>query len=88
MTHDYTVLVAVIGAVGLILSGVLVALIQTRKHTARITAEMNPNHGSSMRDVVNRIELDVREMRNDLSKHSERLAVVEVLTNQHRNGAP
>lgn len=89
------VLIAVVSAVGLVLSGVLVELVRTRR---KLTAEVSPNGGSSMRDAVDRSEKaateikgDLKEIRTELSRQGQRLAAVEALQSQqllmhHRAG--
>jgi hypothetical protein len=49
------VTIALISAVGLILSGVLVELVRARKRQDSVVHEMKPNHGGSLRDAVNRL---------------------------------
>lgn len=78
------ILVALIGAVGLILSGVLVELIRTRRRADRVASQTQevvrqvfPNGGSSMRDAVDRIGADVRDLRSEQREYGRRLALVE-----------
>lgn len=69
--------VALISALALIMSGCLVELIRARKATAKISAEVQPNGGGSMRDMVSRIEAQVDKIRENQVNHGERLAKVE-----------
>lgn len=71
------VVIAVISAVGLILSGVLVELIRARKRQDKVVAEVSPNGGGSIRDAVDRIEKQVDKVRDAQVSHGERLAKVE-----------
>jgi len=76
------VLIAVISAMGLVLSGVLVELIRTRKQATKVAHEVTPNGGSSLRDAVARIEADVTKVRDTQVAHGERLAAVEARLNE------
>lgn len=69
--------IAVISALGLIMSGVLVELIRARKAATKVAAEVQPNGGGSMRDMVSRIESQVDKIREVQVTHGERLARVE-----------
>ncbi|WP_026874298.1 hypothetical protein [Jiangella gansuensis] len=51
-----TVTVALIGAIGAILAGVLVELVRTRRRADVAAHEVQPNGGDSLRDVINRID--------------------------------
>ncbi|MFF5992573.1 hypothetical protein [Prauserella flavalba] len=84
------VLIALIGAVGALLTGVLVELIRTRRAQNRtneqlggVLGQVSPNSGRSLHDAVTRIEGDVGEMRRQLGKHGERLAKVETRLSDH-----
>lgn len=84
------VLIALIAAVGGLLSAILVELIRARKNTARVVSEVTPNGGSSIKDAVGRIEVQVREIRaeqgeirTEQSRHGARLAAVEARVSDH-----
>jgi len=70
-------MVAVVTAVGLVLSGVLVELIRARKRQDKVVAEVTPNGGGSMRDIAARIETQVDRIRDTQVAQGERLAKVE-----------
>lgn len=87
-----TVLAALIGAVGLVLSGILVELIRTRRRADVTAAELKPNHGSSLRDAVDRIEAQVQQVTTDVQAvtteqrtQGDRLIVVETRLTDHLN---
>lgn len=44
-------------------------LADTQQTAAAVHAEVTPNHGSSMKDAVNRTEAEVRQLRRDLTDH-------------------
>lgn len=77
------VIVALITAAGAIVVAVIGLLgsrrerRQTKDDLAAITAALHPNSGSSLRDAVDRIELNVREVRRTQVQHGERLASLE-----------
>lgn len=78
------VMIAVISAVGLVLSGVLVELVRTRRRAdsaaqqgAEVARQVVPNGGASLRDAIDRIEATLREHGKVQSKHGERLAAME-----------
>lgn len=71
------VVISLISAVGLILSGVLVELIRARKRQDKMVAEVSPNGGGSIRDAVDRIEKQVDRVRETQVAQGERLAKVE-----------
>lgn len=71
------VMVAVVSALGLVLSGVLVELIRARKRQDKVVAEVTPNGGGSMRDIAARIEAQVDRIRDTQVVQGERLAKVE-----------
>lgn len=50
------VVVSLIGGLALILSGVLVEMVRTRRRADIAAHEVRPNSGDSLRDVVNRID--------------------------------
>lgn len=84
------VLIALIGAVAALLSGILVELIRTRRKTAKVEAEVTPNGGSSMKDALGRIEKEItevraeqRDSRTEQSRNGERLAAVEARLSDH-----
>ncbi len=70
-------MVAVISAVGVIMSGVLVELIRARKRQDKVVAEVTPNGGGSIRDAVDRIEKTVDKVRDAQVTQGERIARVE-----------
>lgn len=84
------VAVALIGAAGLVLValiGVLVELVRTRRRADVTVAELQPNHGTSMRDAVNRIERKVGQLAAEQRTQGDRLIVVETrLTDHLANG--
>ncbi|HEY0638708.1 MAG TPA: hypothetical protein VGD67_13745 [Pseudonocardiaceae bacterium] len=80
------VLIAVISAFGLVLSGVLVEMVRNRRQTTKVAAEVSPNGGSSLRDAVARIEADVTRVRDTQVGHGERLAAVEARLNERGPG--
>jgi hypothetical protein len=77
------VLIALISAVAALLTAILVELIRTRRRTDTTVAELQPNHGSSMRDAVNRIEAEVAHVRTEQRTQGERLIVVETRLTDH-----
>jgi len=64
------VMIAVISALGLVLSGVLVELVRTRK-------AVGSNGGSSLHDGLKDVRIDVREIRKEQTKQGERIAKLE-----------
>jgi hypothetical protein len=95
------VTVATIGAVGLILSGVLVELVRTRRRAdsaaerattaaaqgAEVARQVVPNGGASLRDAVDRIEAGLSKVREDQGRHGERLAAVEARLDERNRRA-
>lgn len=77
-------MVAVVSAVGLVLSGVLVELVKARRRQETVVSAVTPNHGSSMADAVRRIETDIRELRGETTRHGQRLAGLEALLGRGR----
>jgi hypothetical protein len=71
------VMVAIVSAVGLILSGVLVELVRARRRQDQVVKEVTPNGGGSMRDIAARIESQVDRIRETQVAQGERLAKVE-----------
>jgi hypothetical protein len=75
------VLISVISAVGLILSGVLVELIRARKRQDTVVHEMKPNHGGSLRDTVNKLAADqqsgITELRQQNADLKQQLSDVD-----------
>jgi len=71
------VIISVISAVGLIMSGVLVELIRARHRQDKVVKEVSPNGGGSIRDAVDRIEKQVDKVRETQVAQGERLAKVE-----------
>lgn len=84
MNND--VLIAVVSALGLILSGVLVELARARRRQDTVVSAVTPNHGSSMRDIVGRMETDLRELRAEVHGNTVRLATVEARFSEHLIG--
>lgn len=87
-----TVLVAVISAFGLILSGVLVELVRNRRQQRDmverqqvVVSEVTPNGGKSLRDAIDRLAADMRELRGEVGHHGERIAAVEALLTGRAN---
>lgn len=85
------VVIALISAVGLILSGILVELVRSRKAQMRVVKEVNPNGGESMKDVLkraeevaSRIETYVEKIRDTQVTHGERLARLEATVQNRR----
>lgn len=72
-------MVAVVTAVGLVMSGVLVEMVRARKKQDSVVSAVTANGGSSMADAVNRIETEVRELRTVQTRHGERLAGIEAV---------
>jgi hypothetical protein len=71
------VIISVISAVGLIMSGVLVELIRARHRQDKVVKEVSPNGGGSIRDAVDRIEKTVDKVRDSQVHQGERIARVE-----------
>lgn len=69
--------IAIVSALGLIMSGVLVELIRNRRRQEKIVHEVTANGGGSMRDATNRIETIVDKIRETQVYQGERLAKVE-----------
>jgi hypothetical protein len=69
--------IAVISAIGLIMSGVLVELVRARRTATKVAAEVQPNGGGSLRDIVMRTEATVDKIREGQVLHGERIAKVE-----------
>lgn len=55
----------------------VIASLATLMQSRRTHAQLEPNHGSSVKDQLNRIEDRTREIEGKLGENSERLAVVE-----------
>lgn len=49
----------------------------------RIESEYKPNHGSSMRDAINRIEAVVKDVQSDVHRVDNKLAKLEGKFEQH-----
>lgn len=75
ITTTGTVLVALIG--------VLVELVRARKQQDKVAKEVAPNGGSSLRDAIDRIERDGREMSKTQGLQGERLAALEASLRDH-----
>lgn len=69
--------IAVVSALGLIMSGVLVELVRARRTAGRIATEIEPNGGGSLRDAVVRIEAQVDRIRESQVSQGERIAKIE-----------
>lgn len=61
-----------LGGLAAAITGVATLVSASRTH-----AQLEPNHGSSVKDQLNRIEARTHEIENKLGENSERLAVVE-----------
>jgi hypothetical protein len=70
-------LISTAGAVLIALIGVLVELVRNRRKTERVVNEMAPNHGSSMRDAIDRLENGNIWIGRTVAEHGERLAAIE-----------
>lgn len=76
--------VALISTAGLVLValiGVLVELVRTRRRADTSVAQLQPNHGTSLRDAVDRIEANLEEVRTE-----QRTGLAEVRTEQRTQG--
>lgn len=81
------VIIALISAIGLVMSGVLVELVRARRTATKVANEVQPNGGGSLRDIVTRIESQVDKIRENQVGHGERLAKVEAkIENWHGPG--
>ena len=78
------VLIAIISALGLILSGVLVEAVRTRRRTDAVLSSVTPNGGASLRDAVDRIGRQVEAIGAEQNRHGARLATVEAILNERR----
>lgn len=85
--------ITLISVVGALCTGILVELIRTRRKAEVSVAELQPNHGTSMRDAVDRIEKQVAELGTEVSAvrteqrtQGERLIVVETRMTDHLAG--
>lgn len=74
------VLVAVVGA----LAAILVELIRSRRQQSTVVDAVTPNGGSSMRDAVDRVAADVRELRTQQGRNTARIASVEAILSERR----
>lgn len=68
---------AVLIAIVTVLGGILVELIRARRQQNTVVGAVTSNGGSSMRDLLDRVAEDVKEIRAEQNKHGARLAVVE-----------
>lgn len=68
---------AVLIAVVTMLGGILVELIRARRRQDTVVSAVTNNGGSSMKDALDRLEVDVRELRVVQSRHGNRLAGIE-----------
>lgn len=73
-------MIALVSAMGLVLSGVLVELVRARRRQDTIQHEVQPNSGGSLRDAVNRVAGRIDSLHHKLDEHSERLVRVETRT--------
>ena len=69
--------ISIISALGLVMSGVLVELVRARRAAGKVVAEVQPNGGGSLRDMVSRIESQVDRIRDTQVTHGERIAKIE-----------
>lgn len=69
-TVDWSLLSSQVQVVGFV-SAVLGFV--ARHYWKRIMAEMKPNHGSSMRDAIDRIEKEIKSNRKAVKKLAEKL---------------
>lgn len=75
-----SVMVAIVSTVGLVMSGVLVELIRARKRADTVVSAVTPSNGDgSMRDVLDNLIVDVRELRVEQNRHGNRLAGIEAV---------
>jgi hypothetical protein len=78
MPTEVTITLITTGGLVLVaLIGVWIELIRSRKRQDSVVTAVTPNSGSSMRDVVGRIEATVDRMREAQVGQGERLARVE-----------
>jgi hypothetical protein len=76
-------LITAAGAVLVALVGVLVELVRARRSQDKVAKEVAPNGGSSLRDAIDRIERDGREMAKVQAGQGERLAALEARIGDH-----
>ncbi|ONI73077.1 hypothetical protein ALI144C_44815 [Actinosynnema sp. ALI-1.44] len=76
-------LISTTGAVLVALVGVLVELVKSRKRQDKVVKEVVPNGGSSLRDAIDRIERDTRDVAKTQGHHGERLASLEARLADH-----
>jgi hypothetical protein len=57
--------------------GVMARLASVEKLTAELAAEMRPNHGTSLRDVVHRTAADVADIKTDQASMRSRMEQLE-----------
>jgi dihydroorotate dehydrogenase len=69
-------LLAGAGAVALVWA-VMKRIYRMAKNVETVLAEMKPNGGGSMRDAVNRIETDLKELHKKQDDQSRRLTTLE-----------
>lgn len=87
MSVEVTVTLITTGGLILVaLIGVWVEQVRTRRKAQTVVTAVTPNGGESMRDAVNRIERDVREVRVEQNRQGQRLAAVEALQSQQLLG--
>lgn len=78
------VLIAIVSALGLILSGVLVELARARRAAGAVAdAVVTPPGVQSMGDLVTSTSADVKDLSKQLGQLGTRLAVVERLLDDH-----
>lgn len=82
------VLVSLVTAIGLILSGVLVELAKARRRQDAVVNAVTSDNGTpGMADAVKRIEIDVRELRVEQNRSGQRLAGLEAIVGLQTAGS-
>lgn len=73
-----------------LMTAVLIELIRNRRQrtdvdrkVTTLVAEVTPNGGASLKDAVERIEIDVREMRLEQNRQGQHIAAVEARVSDH-----
>ncbi|PRX48691.1 hypothetical protein B0I33_104509 [Prauserella shujinwangii] len=86
------VVIALITALGALLTAVLVEIVRRERAQRRtddtlrgLAGQMSPNGGASMHDAVTEIRRDVREIKRQQGQQGERLRAVEVRLSDHLN---
>lgn len=61
--------------------GVMARMARFEQLLGHVLAETQPNHGTSLRDAVNRVESEVTQARTDQAEYNRRLERVEAALN-------